>query len=116
MALGLFLRKEWPYTQDLKQRLKTMYEQALNRSWKGDVRSLQKPVASEEEQGEKGPSDEDVTVTPNKLQEELNLYRGLPSALSSVNPVEEHSAITLQFGKRYLCVQASSTPSELETA
>ncbi|XP_063067164.1 zinc finger BED domain-containing protein 4-like [Engraulis encrasicolus] len=72
-------------------------------------------------------ADEDMAVetrqeTPQtiaeKVQEEIQRYRDLPSTLTSVNPVTwwwtERNTFPLlsDLAGRYLCVQASSTPAE----
>ena len=54
----------------------------------------------------------------DKVKEEIRHYRGLPSTLSTVDPVNWwwDMRITLpalsSLAARYLCVQASATPSE----
>ncbi|XP_048012168.1 E3 SUMO-protein ligase ZBED1-like [Megalobrama amblycephala] len=59
-----------------------------------------------------------VSSTTEKIQTEINHYRSLPSTLSSVSPVTwwwdmKHTLPLLSdLATRYLCVQASSTPSE----
>ncbi|XP_047225655.1 E3 SUMO-protein ligase ZBED1-like [Girardinichthys multiradiatus] len=56
--------------------------------------------------------------TTEKIQEEIQRYRGLPSTLTSVNPVtwwwnvRDTMPMLSNLATRYLCVQASSTPSE----
>ncbi|XP_047222620.1 E3 SUMO-protein ligase ZBED1-like [Girardinichthys multiradiatus] len=72
-------------------------------------------------------ADEDMVVeirqensfsTTEKIQEEIQRYRGLPSTLTSVNPVtwwwnvRDTMPMLSNLATRYLCVQASSTPSE----
>ncbi|KAK7128468.1 hypothetical protein R3I94_016894 [Phoxinus phoxinus] len=56
--------------------------------------------------------------TSEKIQEEIQLYRGLPCTLSTVNPatwwwsMRDTLPMLSSLAARYLCVQASSTPSE----
>lgn len=72
-------------------------------------------------------ADEDMAVeirqentfsTTEKIEEEIQRYRGLPSTLTSVNPVtwwlnaRDNMPMLSDLATRYLCVQASSTPSE----
>ncbi|XP_015241853.1 PREDICTED: zinc finger BED domain-containing protein 1-like [Cyprinodon variegatus] len=72
-------------------------------------------------------ADEDMAVEmrqensssyPDKIQEEIQRYRGLPSTPTSVNAVtwwwnvRDTMPMLSNLATRYLCVQASSTPSE----
>lgn len=59
-----------------------------------------------------------VSSTTERIQAEINKYRLLPSTLSSVSPVtwwwdmKDTLPMLSELASRYLCVQASSTPSE----
>ena len=61
---------------------------------------------------------ENTLSTTEKIQEEIQQYRVLPSTLISVNPVtwwwnmRDTLPRLSDLATRYLCVQASSTPSE----
>ncbi|XP_034538951.1 zinc finger BED domain-containing protein 1-like [Notolabrus celidotus] len=61
---------------------------------------------------------ENTLSTAEKVQGEIQEYRGLPSTLTSVNPVtwwwnvRDTLPMLSNLATRYLCVQASSTPSE----
>lgn len=61
---------------------------------------------------------ENILSTIEKVQDEMQRYKGLPSTLTSVNPVtwwwnmRDALPVLSKLATRYPCVQASSTPSE----
>ncbi|KAG7274572.1 hypothetical protein CRUP_022085 [Coryphaenoides rupestris] len=79
--------------------------------------ALEKLFAEEDRALLQAPT-EDVHSSRETTQKEVDFYRSLPAALSSVNPAtwwwdkRDSLPVLSQLSPKYLCVQASSTPSE----
>ncbi|XP_037539225.1 zinc finger BED domain-containing protein 4-like [Nematolebias whitei] len=112
--------------QQIKQELE---ETAGDQDWSDEdataaVATLKKPKLSglgelfAEEDMAVEIKQENTFSTTEKIQEEIKWYRSLPSTRTSVNPVtwwwnaRDTMPMLSDLATRYLCVQASSTPSE----